>query len=330
MRNRASRAGGDFQETRFANIAGWGGRVGMVNMVKQLQYRRLAVLALLLGVAFAGLAYRLVDLQVLRFQEFSAKARRNTLREFLLEPRRGDILDAKGNLLATSAFVKTVCADPALIGNRQAEVARAVAPLLQVSEGELFQRLTPRLVRNTDGAVTTNHYVVLKRKVQVETWQKIQSAMTNLSFGLDEKKLPKHEREFYRDLRRGSIYVEKLDDQAMLVWPLVRRGAGGPSVNTLEATQLINRQDALVLDVREQAEFAASHILNSRGLPLSQIEARIGDIEKFKDKPVIVYCATGNRSSAAAAGMRQRGFSSVFNLSGGFAAWQQAGLPVQK
>src|ERR1017187_423218 len=218
MRNRASRAGGDFRETRYANIAGWGGRVGMVNMVKQLQYRRLAVLALLLGVAFAGLAYRLVDLQVLRFQEFSAKARRNTLREFLLEPRRGDILDAKGNLLATSAFVKTVCADPALIGNRQAEVARAVAPLLQVSEGEFLQRLTPRLVRNTNGVTTTNHYVVLKRKVQVETWQKIQSAMTNLSFGLDEKKLPKQEREFYRDLRRGAIYVEKLDEQ-LRVYP---------------------------------------------------------------------------------------------------------------
>jgi len=117
---------------------------------------------------------------------------------------------------------------------------------------------------------------------------------------------------------------------AMLVWPLVRRGAGGPSVNTLEATQLINRQDALVLDVREQAEYAQSHILNSRGLPLSQIEARIGDIEKFKDKPVIVYCASGNRSSAAAAVLRKHGFSKVSNLSGGFAAWQQAGLPVQK
>ena len=117
---------------------------------------------------------------------------------------------------------------------------------------------------------------------------------------------------------------------AMLVWPLLGRGAGGPSVNTLEATQLINRQDALVLDVREQAEYAQSHILNSRGLPLSQIEARIGDIEKFKDKPVIVYCATGNRSSTAAAVMRKRGFSNVFNLNGGFAAWQQAGLPVQK
>ncbi|MCX7142286.1 MAG: rhodanese-like domain-containing protein [Proteobacteria bacterium] len=117
---------------------------------------------------------------------------------------------------------------------------------------------------------------------------------------------------------------------AMLVWPMVRRGAGGPSVSTLEATQLINRQDALVVDVREQAEYAQSHILNSRLLPLSQIEARMGDIEKFKDKPVIVYCASGNRSSSAAATLRKSGFSNVLNLSGGFAAWQQAGLPVEK
>ena len=117
---------------------------------------------------------------------------------------------------------------------------------------------------------------------------------------------------------------------AMLVWPMARRGAGGASVNTLQATQMINRQDALMLDVREQAEYAQSHILNSRGLPLSQIEARVGDIEKYKDKAVIVYCATGNRSSAAAAALRKRGFNQVFNLSGGFAAWQQAGLPVQK
>ena len=85
-------------------------------MAKQLQYRRVVLLTLVLGVAFVGLVYRLVDLQVLRFEELSAKARENTRREFVLEPRRGDILDIKGNLLATSVFVKTVCADPALIG----------------------------------------------------------------------------------------------------------------------------------------------------------------------------------------------------------------------
>jgi rhodanese-related sulfurtransferase len=117
---------------------------------------------------------------------------------------------------------------------------------------------------------------------------------------------------------------------AMLILPLLRRGAGGASVNTLEATQMINRQDALMLDVREQAEYAQSHILNARALPLSQLEARIGDIEKFKDKPLIVYCATDNRSSTAVATLKKRGFSNVVSLSGGFAAWQSAGLPVQK
>ena len=182
-------------------------------MAKQLQYRRLMFLALLLGGAFAVLGYKLVDLQVLRYEELSAKARDNTQREFSLEPRRGDILDAKGNILATSTFVKTVCADPALIGNRQVEVARAIAPLLQASESELVQRLAPRQGRNAQGAICTNHYVVLKRKVTAETWQRVQMAMTNLSFGLNEKKLPRAEQAFYRNLRHGAIYAERFDDQ---------------------------------------------------------------------------------------------------------------------
>ena len=83
------------------------------------------MLALLLAAAFGGLGYRLVDLQVLRHDELSAKAQQNTQHELLLVPRRGDILDAKGNLLATSVFVKTVCADPVLMGNRKAEIAHA-------------------------------------------------------------------------------------------------------------------------------------------------------------------------------------------------------------
>ena len=183
-----------------------------------LQSQRLVMLTLLMGAAFAALAYLLIDLQVLRYDELSAKARGNTIREFLLEPRRGDILDAKGNLLATSVFVKTVCADPMLIGPRAAEVARAVAPLLQMSEAELQERLKPRLTRNEQGVLITNRYVVLKRKVQLETWQQIQAVMTNLSFGLDEKKLSRAERAFYRGLRRAGVYAESVDDQ-LRVYP---------------------------------------------------------------------------------------------------------------
>jgi rhodanese-related sulfurtransferase len=117
---------------------------------------------------------------------------------------------------------------------------------------------------------------------------------------------------------------------AMLVWPLVRRGVGGAAVGTLEATMLINQKDAVVIDVREPAEFAQSHILNSRNVPLGEIEARLKELERYKDKPVIVACATGNRSGSAAAVLRKHGFASVVNLSGGIAAWQQAGLPTGK
>jgi len=117
---------------------------------------------------------------------------------------------------------------------------------------------------------------------------------------------------------------------AMLVWPLVRRGAAGASVGTLEATMLINQKDAIVIDVREPGEFAQTHILNSRNVPLGEIEARIKELERFKEKPVIVSCATGNRSGSAASVLRKHGFTNVVNLAGGIAAWQQAGLPTGK
>jgi rhodanese-related sulfurtransferase len=117
---------------------------------------------------------------------------------------------------------------------------------------------------------------------------------------------------------------------AMLLWPLARRGAGGPSVSTLEATQLINRQDALVLDVRDAEEFQKGHILNARNIPLSQLDSRHSDIARHKEKPVIVTCESGSRSGPAAAVLRKQGFAQVFSLNGGIAAWQQAGLPVEK
>lgn len=117
---------------------------------------------------------------------------------------------------------------------------------------------------------------------------------------------------------------------AMLVWPLVRRGAGGPAVGTLEATMLINQKDAVVIDVREPGEFAQSHILNARNVPLGELATRMKELERFKERAVIVSCATGNRSGSAAALLRKNGFTNVVNLAGGVAAWQQAGLPTQK
>ncbi len=182
-------------------------------MVKQLHYKRLLWLTVLLAAAFVGLGYRLVDLQVVRHGELSKEARSNTQYTFKLQPRRGDILDCNGNLLATSVFVKTVCADPSLIGGHQAEVAQELAPLLQMPEGELEKRLAPHWQINKKGETNEVKYVMLRRKVSTDAWEKIQQVMTNVPAGLDFKHLPRKEQAFYRNLRTKAIFTEEVDDQ---------------------------------------------------------------------------------------------------------------------
>ena len=117
---------------------------------------------------------------------------------------------------------------------------------------------------------------------------------------------------------------------AMLIWPVIQRNMSGARVNTLEATILINQKDALILDVREPGEFAQEHIINARSIPAGEIEQRIKEIARFKEKPVIVTCQTGASAGGAAGILRKHGFTNVVNLSGGIAAWKQAGLPTEK
>jgi rhodanese-related sulfurtransferase len=116
----------------------------------------------------------------------------------------------------------------------------------------------------------------------------------------------------------------------MLLWPLLRRDGGGASVNSLEATQMINRQDAAVIDLRDAEEYGKGHIVNARNFPVAQLESRLRELEKSKRKPVIVHCERGSRSARAAKVLREAGFEKVFTLSGGIDAWRQAGLPLEK
>ena len=116
----------------------------------------------------------------------------------------------------------------------------------------------------------------------------------------------------------------------MLLWPLARKSTGGPWVDPLQATQLINREDALVLDVRDAGEFSAGHVLGAKNVPLARFDGLPGDVARRKEKPVIVYCDGGERSGKALSALRKQGFTRVANLSGGLKAWQQAGLPVEK
>ena len=116
----------------------------------------------------------------------------------------------------------------------------------------------------------------------------------------------------------------------MLLWPLLRKSTGGPWVTTLQATQLMNRDDALVVDLRPAAEYAGGHILGARNIPLAELERRAAELDKHKAKPVILHCGDGNRAGGGVGLLRKSGFANVVNLSGGYAAWLQAGLPVEK
>jgi len=114
---------------------------------------------------------------------------------------------------------------------------------------------------------------------------------------------------------------------AMLLWPLIRRQTGGPWVSVAQATHLINREDALVVDVRDPGEYQAGHILGAKNTPLDRLS---GAEPKRKDKPVILYCESGERAPKAAAILKKQGFEKAVCLSGGLGAWKQAGMPVEK
>jgi len=116
-----------------------------------------------------------------------------------------------------------------------------------------------------------------------------------------------------------------------LLWPFVaRRLSGIPQMSVTEAVQLINRRDPLVLDVREPGEYNTGHIAGAKHIPVAALKSRLSEVEKWKDKPVLVHCASGNRSQGAASTLKAAGFTEVFNLQGGMSAWQQAGMPVEK
>lgn len=114
-----------------------------------------------------------------------------------------------------------------------------------------------------------------------------------------------------------------------LLWPLLMGGAKN-EVSPAEATLLINREDAHVIDVREADEFAGGHLPEAKNVPLAKLADRISEIEKFKDKPVIVCCASGMRSGKACGELGKLGFARVHNLAGGVDAWVGAGYPVKK
>ncbi len=114
-----------------------------------------------------------------------------------------------------------------------------------------------------------------------------------------------------------------------LLWPMLA-GARANELSPVQATQLINREDAQIIDVREAGEFAEGHLPNAKNIPLAKLAERIGEIEKFKEQAVLVCCAAGMRSAKGCGQLEKLGFTKVNSLAGGVDAWVGAGYPIKK
>lgn len=122
-----------------------------------------------------------------------------------------------------------------------------------------------------------------------------------------------------------------LGSGVMLLLPLLKKGAGGvPNLAVDEAVTLINRSNALVLDVRDAAEFSSGHITDAMHIPLADLAERLPELKKYKDKTLLVNCQRGMRSAKACNILRKAEFTQVNNLQGGIDAWLAAKLPVVK
>jgi rhodanese-related sulfurtransferase len=120
-----------------------------------------------------------------------------------------------------------------------------------------------------------------------------------------------------------------LSSGGMLAWPLISGGRGG-SLTAQGAVQLINRQRAVMVDVREPDEFAAGHATGARNVPFGQLEQKLGTTVKNKSVPLLLMCASGARAQRALATAKKLGYEQAQVVGGGLKSWKDANLPIEK
>ena len=129
-------------------------------------------------------------------------------------------------------------------------------------------------------------------------------------------------------LNHWDMVLALLATVAMLIFTERRKAA--PSVTPQQATVMGNDDDTLMLDIRSAADFKTGRVLNSTNIPFAELGKRLGDLQKYRDKPVILICKTGQTAGSAANMLRKDGYTKVYRMTGGMVEWTNQGLPLAR
>ncbi len=117
---------------------------------------------------------------------------------------------------------------------------------------------------------------------------------------------------------------------AALAWNLISQRGDKQTIGPQEATRLINREQAVVVDVRPVNDFNNGHIIHAHNIPSGSLKDQLKILQKYRNKPIIAVCLSGMTSATACKTLRKEGFNQVYNLQGGMQAWENANLPTRK
>lgn len=117
---------------------------------------------------------------------------------------------------------------------------------------------------------------------------------------------------------------------SLLFWNIFFSAMGSSQIVPAEVTRLINHEDAKVLDIRSAKDFANGHIINAINIDVATLGDREKELDKYKDKTVVICCAQGQESIRVARSLKTKGFDKLYALKGGISAWQNANLPLTK
>lgn len=103
---------------------------------------------------------------------------------------------------------------------------------------------------------------------------------------------------------------------------------GGKGISAQQLVDLVNRENAVVLDLRDRKEFDQGHLVGAINVPYANLETRVAELEKYKEKPVVLVCRMGQHAGSAGNVLRKSGFTNLSRLTGGYMEWRNQNLPV--